>query len=102
MPVSDGIDTTLEEIEGYNIIRAIAVAELGPERITLRDTKSYCGVLIDDNNRKPLCRMHFNARSTKYIGLFDENKMETRHAISSPVDIYQFSEQIREAARRYA
>ena len=100
-PIDDGIDTTLEEIEGYNIIRAIAVAELAPERIALRDTKSYCGVLIDDNNRKPLCRMHFNARSTKYIGLFDENKVETRHAISSPVDIYQFSEQIREAARRF-
>lgn len=98
-PLAD-VDTTLEELEGFNIVRAIAVAEIEPGRIAMRDTKSYFGVLIDDNNRKPLCRLHFNARSAKYIGLFDEQKVETRHVIESPVDIYRFAEEIREAARR--
>ena len=65
------------------------------------DTKSYCGVLVDDNNRKPLCRLHFNAASVKYIGLFDEGKHEKRHVITKPVDIYRFAEQLREAARRF-
>lgn len=98
----DGIETTFEEIEGFNIVRAIAVAEISPERVVMRDTKSYCGILIDDNNRKPLCRLHFNARSAKYIGIIDEDKNETRHQINSPIDIYQFADQIRETARRYA
>lgn len=97
----DGVETTLEELEGYNIVRAIAVAEIEPERIVMRDTKSYCGILVDDNNRKPLCRLRFNATSVKYLGLFDEDKKETKHPIDKPVDIYKFADQIREAASRF-
>lgn len=96
----DGVETTLEEIEGFNIVRAIAVAEIEPERVVMRDTKSYCGILVDDNNRKPLCRLRFNAASVKYLGLFDEAKQEVRHLIEKPADIYKFAEEIREAARR--
>lgn len=98
----DNVETTLEEIEGFNIVRAIAAAVIAPERIAIRDTKSYCGILIDDNNRKPLCRLRFNAASVKYVGLFDADKRETKHEIEKPVDLYKFSEQIREAARRFA
>ncbi len=29
-------------------------------RIAFRDTQSYFGILLDDNNRKPLARLHFN------------------------------------------
>lgn len=98
----DSVETTLEEIEGFNIVRAIAAAVLAPERIAIRDTKSYCGILVDDNNRKPLCRLRFNAVSVKYVGLFDEDKRETKYEIEKPVDLYKFSDQIREAARRLA
>lgn len=72
------IITTLEELEGFHIVKAITRAVLEAPRITHRDTKSYCGILVDDNNRKPLCRLHFN-RTQKYIGLFDLEKNETRH-----------------------
>ena len=54
------IITTLEELEGFHIVKAITRAVLEAPRITHRDTKSYCGILVDDNNRKPLCRLHFN------------------------------------------
>ena len=36
----------------------------------MRDVQSYCGILLDDNNRKPICRLHFNG-SKKYVTLFD-------------------------------
>lgn len=97
----EGVKTTLEELEGFNIVRAIAAADIAPERVVMRDTKSYCGVLVDDNNRKPLCRLRFNAASAKYLGLFDEQRQETRHPIDKPVDIYRFVDEIREAAKRY-
>ena len=42
---------------------------------------------------KPLCRLHLNG-GTKYIGLFDENKNETREVIESIDNIYQFEEQL--------
>lgn len=95
------IETTLEELEGYQIVKAIACGEVKPQRITQRDAKSYFAVLLDDNNRKPIARLHFNGRQ-KYLGLLDSDKNETRHALDSLEQIYQHADAIREAVRRYA
>lgn len=94
------IITTLEELEGFHIVKAITRAVLEAPRITHRDTKSYCGILVDDNNRKPLCRLHFN-RTQKYIGLFDLEKNETRHPISIVDDIYSFADILKATAALY-
>ncbi len=67
-------------------------------RIVARDTKSYFGILLDDNNRKPIARLWFN-RSKKYLGLFDENKVETRVIINDIEGIYQHADQLRKTAR---
>src|SRR5690606_12888026 len=92
--------TTEEELEGFFIVKSIIRGEIDSNRIVHRDTQSYFGVLIDDNNRKPVCRLHFN-RSQKYIGLFDSDRKETRHPISNLDEIFQFSEQLKEATKRY-
>lgn len=85
------VDTTIEEIEAFNVVKAILRQQFDVTRIAARDTQSYFGVLLDDNNRKPLCRLHFNAKQ-KYLGLFDESKKETRHPINSIDEIFNFSE----------
>ncbi|MBS99139.1 MAG: restriction endonuclease [Oceanospirillaceae bacterium] len=92
------IVTTMEELEGYNIVRAILCQSVEIARISPRDTKSYFGVLLDDNNRKPICRLHFN-RSQKYIGLFDENKKENREPIDRLEDIFKFADKLKETVR---
>jgi hypothetical protein len=97
---SDGIDTTEEELEGYRIIRAIARQIVDVSRIAHRDTKSYFGILLDDNNRKPVCRLYFNSKQ-KYIGTFDNDKNVTRHAITDLDDIYNYANQIKEAIENY-
>lgn len=98
----DGVVTTEEEMSGYHIIKAIAVSEVKPQRVTHRDAKSYFAILLDDNNRKPVARLHFNGKEKKYLGLLGEDKVETKHVIQELDDIYQFADQIREAVRRYA
>lgn len=95
------IETTVEEIEGFNIIKAIVRCELDVKRIAARDTQSYFGVLLDDNNRKPLARLHFN-RHQKYLGTFDAEKNETRHPIDTLDDIFEFAEVLKETAKGYA
>ncbi|WP_338357079.1 type I restriction endonuclease [Yeosuana marina] len=85
------IVTTDEELDGYRIVVAILRRKLPVNRIVYRDTQSYFGILLDNNNRKPLCRLHLNA-GTKYIGLIDKDKNETREVIQSVDDIYQFEE----------
>lgn len=96
----DGIETTLEEIEGFQIVRAIVCSEASPSRIAQRDNKSYFSILLDDNNRRPIARLWFNT-SQKYIGLFDEEKNETRHPIDSLDEIYQHADQLRKSIHYY-
>lgn len=94
------VDTTEEERQGYAIVKAILRKVVDPERIAMRDTKSYCGVLLDDNNRKPICRLHFN-RDQKYIGLFDQEKQEERITLQSVDDIYDYESRLIETLAFY-
>lgn len=94
------VATTEEELEGYRIVRAIVCSEVPTARIVARDTKTYFGVLLDDNNRKPIARLWLN-RSKKYLGIFDENKVENRVPITDVEDIYQYADQLRKTVARY-
>ena len=87
------VKTTEEEMDAYRVVVAILRRKLPIGRIVHRDTQSYFGVLLDDNNRKPLCRLHLNG-GKKYIGLFDQDKQETREPINTVDDIYNFEEQL--------
>ncbi|MDN6412012.1 MAG: type I restriction enzyme HsdR N-terminal domain-containing protein [Yaniella sp.] len=95
------IETTLEELEGYQIVKAIACSEVKPERVAQRDAKSYFAILLDNNNRKPIARLRFNSKKQKFVGLFDENKVETRLPIDGLESIYNHAETIRETVRRH-
>lgn len=96
----DKIVTTEEEIEGFMVVKAIVRHAIDVKRVTVRDNKSYCGILLDDNNRKPICRLHFN-RSQKYLGVFDQDKSETRTPINGVDDIYAHSEKLIETVKSY-
>lgn len=92
--------TTAEELDGFNIVKAILRVKFDVSRITARDTQSYFGILLDDNNRKPLCRLHFNAKQ-KYIGITGEDRKETRYPIDSLDEIYNLSDKLIENAERF-
>lgn len=102
VPVEEEPDvvTTEEEREGYMIVKAIVRDTIAPKRVVMRDQKSYCGILIDNNNRKPLARLWFN-RSVKYIGLFD-GENEERVIVDTLDQIYDFADRLRATAKKYA
>lgn len=95
------IETTEEEIEAYHIIKAILREVVEPRRVVMRDVKTYCGILLDNNNRQPLCRLHFNYATQKYIGLFDEEKNEERVLIDELDDIFQYADRLKAAVSYY-
>lgn len=92
--------TSEEEMEGYRIVVAILRRKLPVDRIVHRDTQSYFGILLDDNNRKPLCRLHLNG-GKKYIGLFNDNKTEIRQPIQTVDEIYLFEKQLLDTVGLY-
>jgi hypothetical protein len=96
----DEIITTEEELEGYNLVKSILAGAVDPNRVFIRDTFSYCGVIFDDNNRKPICRMYFNTPN-KSIGLFDANKKEEKVKVDSVKDICNYSDKLKAVAIFY-
>jgi len=91
--------TSEEEIEGFYIVKAILSEIIDVDRVFMRDVISYCGILLDDNNRKPICRLHFDS-SQKYLGVFDDDKNEEKIAIDALKDIYKYSDKIKEHTNR--
>lgn len=98
--VDNGLETTEEEWEGFRIVQAIARRSVPLDRVFLRDTKSYCGIILDDNNRKPVCRLWLNG-GKKHLGVFDSDKNEVRHLIEQLEDIYNYEKQILETISYY-
>lgn len=91
---SSEIETTPDELEGFRIVRAIGSELVDPARIIIRDSKSYCAVLLDDNNRNPIARLRFNSETTRHLGTFDAEKTETLNQIEGVNDIYQHKAEI--------
>ena len=91
---ADGIVTTQEELDAFNIVKAIVRKSVDVSRVVYRDALTYFAILLDDNNRKPICRLYFNAKSKKYISTFDANKVETKHEISDLNDIFNFENEL--------
>jgi hypothetical protein len=95
----DGIVTTEEEIAGHRIIQAIGAGCVDVERIVMRDAKSYCAILLDDNNRKSICRLIF--LKTKMSILVFAPDGEKRKDIEKVSDIYSMKEDILAAIQQY-
>lgn len=95
------IVTSPEEIEGFHIVRAILRGLVNSRRIVMRDAQSYCAVLLDDNNRKPICRLRFNNRQKLQLGTFNDKKDEERIAIETVDDIFNYSEQLKATLLSY-
>jgi len=95
------IITTDEELEAFQIVKAILREKITADRISPRDTQSYFGVLLDDNNRKPICRFHFNTIN-KYLEVFHKGKdAGEKQQLNSLDEIYGFREQLHEAVGNY-
>jgi len=73
------------------IIKTILRQKIDINRISFRDAQSYFAILLDDNNRKTVCRLYLNGNK-KFIATFDESKKEIKHEISRNDDLFNFSD----------
>lgn len=94
------IVTTKEELEAFYIVKAILRNVIPAERITYRDAQSYFAIFIDDNNRKPVCRLYLN-KTSNVIGIFNQDKNEIKHKIETLDEIYNYQEDLITAIQKY-
>lgn len=93
--------TTDDETQAFMIVRAIGSKFAPVGRITMRDAQSYCSIFMDNNNRKPICRLYFNRKTTRAIGIFDPDKTETKHQIEDLSDIFDHADFIETTVKAY-
>ena len=95
----NSVVTTAQEIEGYMIVKSILHSVVNIERISIQDMEDYCNIVLDGNNKFPICRMYFNTSNLQFsvFSVSGENKGN----ISSLNDIYKYSAQIVEVVNRY-
>jgi hypothetical protein len=105
---NDGIITTKEELEGYYIVKSLLSEIISLDRIAIRDAKSYCSILLDDNKYYPICRMHFNDKKNMKINFFDSfekddagrKKVDTV-SISNLEDMHNYKERFIKTVKYY-
>jgi len=85
---------TAEEAAAFEIIRDICAVHTDVSNIVARPAKSYLAILLHDNNRRTIARLHFNY-STKYVGTFIERD-ETRNKIEGPAGVAEYAQQFLE------
>ena len=93
--------TTAEELEGFYAVRAMLREIVTSKRIVMRDAQSYCAILLDDNNRKPICRLRFNNAQKFRLGLFNENKEEEVVNLESIDDIFNYADRMKATILSY-
>lgn len=101
------IETTEEEIAGYNLVKAILSETIEIDRIQSKDTISYFNILLDDNVRKWICRLYLNSERKKYISfpIFEDGIKTTKEEkilLENEVyDIYKHRNRIIETLELY-
>ncbi len=94
------IDTTPEEMEGFYIVKSMLRKYIDPNRITFRDAQSYMAILLDDNNRRTICRLYFTSAKKK-IGTLDATKKEVFLEIKDLDTIYQLEDVMKATVDTY-
>ena len=94
------VETTAEELEGFMIVKTILRQKISSSRIAFRDAQSYFAILLDDNNRKTICRLYLNGNK-KYFAFIDEQKKEVRNEIATLDDIFNFAELLHKIVAAY-
>lgn len=100
-PPEPAVVTSEEEREAYLVVKSIVREVIDPRRVAIRDAQSYCAVLIDDNNRKPLCRFYFRLLK-KSVTIFGENKQEESVVITDLNELFALAPQLKACASAYS
>ena len=100
-PPEPAVITAPEELEAFHTVRAILRGVVPAKRVFIRDAQSYCAVLLDDNNRKPICRLRFNNTQKLRLGTFNEKREEVVVDLEAVEDIFIHAESIKAIVASY-
>ncbi len=103
-----GVVTTNTERWGLVILRTLLHQVIEPSRVGMRDQKSYCPIILDNNNRKTICRFYNfvewqegdpDIGENAYVVIFNGKQGGERFSLRSMDDLYPLKEQFVQAVK---
>ena len=91
---------TPDELEGFYIIKSVLREVTDPARITYRPFKRSLGILLDNTNHKPICRLYFGG-DPKFVGLINQDKQEEKVPIEKFDDLYKYVDRLKATVAMY-
>jgi predicted type IV restriction endonuclease len=98
--IESDVETTEDERMGCMIIKSILSEKIDSKRIDMRDAQSYCAILLDENNRKPICRLYFTDKK-KSIAIIDDKKEFIKTELTDLAEIYNLKKSLVKALDIY-
>jgi hypothetical protein len=91
--------TTQEELEAFYIVRALLRPTVNCQRIVMRDCATECRVLLDGDERKPICAFLLENRPRRVI-FYDRGEPQN-HPLERINDLYDCATILRDAVAYY-
>lgn len=94
------IITTQKEVDGFNIIKRIIKNNgLDESCLYLKDTLEFCGINIDNDEKKTLIRLYFNDENNLSFAIVLSNGKEDKYNINTLKGISPKKEKILDRAK---
>ena len=96
----NGIATTQEEIDAYNIIRSILHKYISDDKILYKDFKSYFAIGIENPSYWWICRLAFGQRNKSIYFPAEGYKSQTKVNIDTIDDIFKYADKIEQCFKQ--
>ena len=91
---SDGVVTTQEELDAYNVIRSILRKNIDASKIVYKDFKSYFVIGVESASYWWVCRLAFGTRKKTIYIPTDDYKSTEKIDIDTIDDIFKYADKI--------
>lgn len=92
--LSDGVVTTQEELDAYNVIRSILRKNIDASKIVYKDFKSYFVIGVESASYWWVCRLAFGTRKKTIYIPTDDYKSTEKIDIDTIDDIFKYADKI--------
>lgn len=99
--VKAGIETTILELDFFHRIVSILSDIVDPNRIDYRDSKGLFAINLDNNIRKPICKLYLNNPDKMFIGLMNEDNSVLKISINRIDELDGIKDELISPIKRY-
>jgi len=89
---------TMEEQQAFDIVKGILNPVINTDRLSISESKSYVGIILDKNSHRTICRIYITPKGL-HIGTISERKVETKVPMKCLSEIKNFASDLLHTVR---